>query len=251
MMSSVVSGVGLLDGIPATTSNGRAITKVKCLSEGSVAIDCKVIVPGVEDIMSTLTSSGTFTVAGSSEYSQVEYSGSVLPPVSYPQGNGRIIHPVLGAFDYQCKPDEWLNIDGDAVIAPTWASTKTLKGAAHSLWLGDIRDVVCEERWLGKDGLAMPASQMRMLLAIWIIPVDPTIGYVQWYPNYTTNIGYNVLPVDLVVGSAGRSSMARMAGVGYQVIVLDDVVNTKDIDGGLDGWITQPVTFFLKLVGRI
>lgn len=202
--------------------------------------------------MPTLSSSGSFNVVGQTS-AVAEASTVVIPAVGFPSGLGRIVHPVLGAFDYAYKPDEWVNVDGGgAIVAPTWASTKTLQGSAHSLWTGSISDVVCEERWgVSQQGLSMPIAQLRMLMAIWMNPVDPTVGYVQWFPNYATNVGFNVLPVDLVVGRAGLSTLARLSGIGYQVISLDDVVNYLDAEGNNDGWVTQAVTFFMKLVSEV
>ena len=200
--------------------------------------------------MATLTSSGTFPIANASTYTATA-DVQVLPSVSFPNGLGRLIHPTLGAYDYQYKPDQWVNIDGDVIIAPTWSGTKTLGGAAHALYLGNIADVVCEERWLSAGGLAMPIAMLRMLMAIWLTPVDPAVGYVQWYPSYTTNLGYNVIPADLVVGSAGGSQLARLSGIGTQVISLDDVIHAVKADCSPNGWVTTPVTLFLKIVSQI
>lgn len=185
---------------------------------------------------SVLYSRSEFEVAGAS-VANITLSVPVYPAWPLESGYGRLIHPVLGAFDYEVKPDEWMNIDGDAIIAPVWASTKTLTGSANVLWNGSIRDVIVEERWKALGGLAMPASQLRMLLMMWTNPVDPVEGYVQWYPSYISPLGYNVLPVGLQVGGSG--------------ITFDDVVNYKDADGNPDGWITNPVTFMMKLVGRL
>lgn len=185
---------------------------------------------------STLSSSSTFQIVGEA-VATVELTLPVYPAWPIASGYGRLIHPDLGAFDYEVKPDEWMNIDEDAIIAPVWASTRTLTGAANALWSGNIRDVVVEERWKALGGLAMPISQLRMLLMIWTNPVDPVLGYVRWYPNYVTQNGYNVLPVALEVGGRG--------------ITFDDVVNYLDADGNPDGWVTNPVTFTMKLVARL
>jgi hypothetical protein len=104
------------------------------------------------------------------------------------------------------------------------------------LWNGHIRDVVVEERWKALGGLAMPITQLRMLLAIWTNPIDPDVGYVQWYPNYISSVGFKVLPVNLSTG---------------QGIVFDDIVNYKDPEGNPIGWISAPVSFTMKLVERL
>jgi hypothetical protein len=135
------------------------------------------------------------------------------------------------------KPDEWVNIDAEAIIPPVWASSRTLTSAANVLWQGNLRDVVVEERWKSLGGLAMPITQLRMLLAIWTTPMDPDVGYVQWFPNYITSVGFRVLPINLTAGGQG--------------IAFDDIVNYKDEDGEPIGWMTQPVTFQLKLVERL
>lgn len=182
-----------------------------------------------------LTSSSTITVA-SSTIMTTSTQLQVLPPYLAPNGKGKIVHPLLGAFDYEVKPDEWVNVDGDVIIPPVWSSSKTLSGAANTLWAGNIRDVVAEERW--NQPLSMPITQLRIFLFIWTTPIDPAVGYVQWYPNYINNNGYNVIPLSLSAGDQDN-------------LVFDDVVNTKDFAGNPDGWMTKPVTFKLKLVARI
>lgn len=160
-----------------------------------------------------------------------------LPAWPVQKGRGRIIHPMLGAYDYQVKPDEWVNIDSDILVPPVWASTRTMTGATNVLWKGYIRDVVVQEHWKALGGLAMPIGMMRMLYMIWMNPLDPQIGYVEWYPNYISPLGFKVLPVALFAGGQGN-------------FVFDDVVNYLD-DRGPDGWVTQPVEFHLKIVDRV
>ncbi len=186
--------------------------------------------------MATLTSTATFTVIpASTEIVQLQLSS--LPAFPVQSGRGRIVHPILGAFDYEVKPDEWVNIDADAIIPPTWGSTKTLGGATNVLWQGYLRDVVVEERWKGQGGLSMPITQLRMLAMIWTNPVDPILGYVQWYPNYISPLGYKVIPMLLQAGGQG--------------IVFDDVVNYLAAGDEPDGWMTNPVVFTLRLVERL
>lgn len=183
-----------------------------------------------------LTSTATFLVADAS-LAIAEKDEVVLPALPVESGYGRIVHPQLGAFDYEVKPDEWMNIDADVVVAPIWASTKTLTGAANVLWPGSIRDVVAFERWKPIGGLSMPITQLRMLMLIWTTPVDPTVGYVEWWPNYISPNGFKVIPVDLKVGSEG--------------ITLNDLINTKTPDGDPDGWVDAEITFLMKITGRV
>lgn len=183
-----------------------------------------------------LTSSASFNVVGAAE-ELITLPIEVYPSFPTGYGHGRIIHPTLGAFDYEVKPDEWVNIDADAIIAPIWASTRTMTSAANVLWEGNLRDVTVEERWKALGGLAMPMTQLRMLLAIWTTPMDPDVGYVQWYPTYITNVAFKVLPVALTAGGQG--------------ITFDDVANYLDDDGEPIGWMTNPVTLTMKLVERL
>jgi hypothetical protein len=183
-----------------------------------------------------LRSENTFTVAGAAE-ELIQLPMEVWPAYPAESGHGRIVHPTLGAFDYEVKPDEWVNIDAEAIIAPVWASTRTLTSAANVLWKGNLRDVTVEERWKALGGLSMPITQLRMLLAIWTTPVDPDVGYVHWFPNYITNVAFKVLPIMLSSGGQG--------------ITFDDVVNYKDEDGHPIGWMTNPITFTLRLVGKL
>lgn len=183
-----------------------------------------------------ISNSGTFGVAAATEQ-VVTLPIEVFPTFPEASGRGRLVHPILGAFDYEVKPDQWVNIDADAIIPPIWSSTRTLTSAANVLWEGNIRDVVVEERWRAMGGLAMTISQFRMLLAIWTTPVDPDVGYVHWHPNYITQVAFKVLPVMLSAGGQG--------------VVLDDIVNYLDQDGENIGWVTDPVTLQMKLVERL
>lgn len=184
----------------------------------------------------TLMNNGEFGVSAAAE-KLVTLELEIFPSFPIESGYGRLVHPILGAFDYEVKPDEWVNIDAEAVVPPVWASSRTLTSAANVLWNGNIRDVVVEERWKAAGGLAMPVTQLRMLLAIWTTPVDPDVGYVQWHPNYITPVVFKVLPVALQAGSGG--------------VTFDDVVNYKDEEGNPIGWMTSPVTFTMKLVERL
>lgn len=160
-----------------------------------------------------------------------------LPEFPVQQGRGRLVHPLFGPFDYHAKPDEWVNIDTDIVIPPVWSSVRSLGGSVNALWPGYVRDVVVEERWKSLGGLAMPIGQLRWMIMMWVNPVDPDTGYVQWYPNYVSPLGYRVLLLNLAVG-------------GQQGIALDDVINYLDANGP-DGWVTAPVTLTMKIVERL
>ena len=184
----------------------------------------------------TITNTGIFGVAAAAE-EILTLPIEVLPAYPTPSGKGRLMHPTLGAFDYEVKPDEWVNIDAEAIVPPVWASSRTLTGASNVLWNGNIRDVVVEERWKAFGGLSMPVTQLRMLLAVWTTPMDPDVGYVLWHPNYVTGVTFKVLPVNLQVGGSG--------------ITFDDVIHYKDENGDPIGWVTAPVTFTLKLVERV
>jgi hypothetical protein len=201
--------------------------------------------------MATLTSSGSFTVTEVAlETAQVTVP--VLPSVGYPTGFGRLVHPTLGAMDYDIKPDKWVNIDGDVIPGPVWALTKTLGGSASSLWPGQISDVICQEIWgEAQDGMTMPVAMLRRLLAFWTTPVDPSVGLVQWFPNYVSNKGFNVILADLTVGSGGSGQMARVSGLGQQTIAMTDLVHAKNPDGSNNGWVSETVSLSLKIVGGV
>ncbi len=182
-----------------------------------------------------LASIGTFGVAGLSE--EVVVAPEEQPvSIPVPTGVGRLVHPVLGTYDYEVKPDEWVNVDADAIVAPIWSSARTLTSAASVLWPGHLRDVVAEERWKSLGGLAMPIEMLRELVAIFTTPVDPDEGYVTWSPSYHSGVVFKVLPIQLTVGKQGMT--------------LDDVVHYQTVDGE-DGWVTQPVTLVMRLVERV
>lgn len=150
--------------------------------------------------MTTLTSSATFAVGDSTTASE-STTITVLAAVGSSTGRGRLVHPTFGTYDYAYAPDTWTNIDGDVIVPPLWTSQKTLRGSANTLMVGNIRDVVVEERW--NQGLSQKLSHLRTLLNYWMNPPDPSVAYVTWYPNYTSTLGFKVILVNLTVGGNG------------------------------------------------
>lgn len=148
--------------------------------------------------MTTLTASTTFTVGASSTVTE-SASVIILPAITAGSGRGRLVHPTLGTYDYAYMPDEWINVDGDVIIPPIWSSSKTLDGAANTLWQGHIRDVEVEEHWT----FAVSIAHLRTILSYWQNPPDPDDGYVTWYPNYANGNAYSVLMLDVSVGGQG------------------------------------------------
>jgi hypothetical protein len=184
----------------------------------------------------SLTSSSDITVVSGETMSAV-ISLAVLPSLAAPYGQGKLAHPILGTFEYEYKPDQWVNVDADVVIPPVWSSTKTLSGAANVLWAGNIKDVVVEERWT--QAFCMSVSQLRMMMAVWTTPVDPAQGYVQWMPTYTNDNVYNVIPVELSIGGSNE-------------LVFDDVINARQQNNLPYGVIdTPPVIFKMRIVNRV
>lgn len=198
--------------------------------------------------MATLTSTGTFDITAQAGQSATA-ADFVMPSVNYPNGKGRIVHPTLGAFEYQYPPDEWTNLDGDVLVLPTFAVNKTLQGASTAYWKGNIRDVLVEERWTSLGGMAMPVGQLRTLLACAANPVDPAVGTMQLFPNYTTDIGYNVLLLDIVFGSAGSPGKASLGGFKNQAMVFNAIINAIATDG--NGWMDKPITVFWKILSKV
>jgi hypothetical protein len=176
--------------------------------------------------MSVLTSSATLAIAdGAYEYESVIVT--VLPAAMDGTGTGRLTHPSLGSYDYERPPDEWTNMRGDAVIAPIWATTKTLLGAANTLFAGDLRDVIVEERWT--QSIVWKSSMVDMLLSMWTTPPDPTVAFVQWFPSYANDLGFNVVMIGMTLG--GR-----------------DITTTSLSHGGYD---RGPLTLRMRIVSRV
>lgn len=148
--------------------------------------------------MSTLTGSTTFSIGASSTVTE-SASVVILPAIAAGAGRGRLVHPTLGTYDYAYMPDQWMNVDGDVIIAPIWASSRTLDGAANTLWQGNIRDVEVEERWT----FAVSIAHVRSIVAFWQNPPDPDNGYVAWYPNYANGLGFDVIMSAVTVGGEG------------------------------------------------
>lgn len=151
--------------------------------------------------MTTLSASSTLTLTDGTVTVE-SLPVTVLPALPGGSGKGRLVHPTLGAYDYDLEPSEWTNVLGDVIIAPIWSSNLTLGGASNTVWQGTIKDVLVEERWTAQGGLAMRASQLAMLLSIWQNPPDPATSWVAWYPNYVTTQGFKVVITDLSVGDS-------------------------------------------------
>jgi len=149
--------------------------------------------------VATLTNNTAFTIAASSTV-VADVDVEVISIAASGEGRGRLIHPTLGTFDYLYMPNEWVNMDGDAIIAPKWQTQETLSSGQATLWGGNVRDVECVETWTGPGGLSMPMTMLRMLMQIFQNPVDPTVDYVQWWPSYTNALGFDVVVKSLLVG---------------------------------------------------
>jgi hypothetical protein len=175
--------------------------------------------------MATLTNSTAFTIAAGATV-VADTTVEVVSPAVAGEGVGRLIHPTLGTFDYPYQPEQWTNVDGAAIIAPSWQTTKTLGSGQATLWAGNLRDVEATETWTGPGGLSMPMSMLRMLIAIWQNPPDPTVDYVQWWPSYITTVGYDVVVKNITVGNRSLTFT----------------------DTSLQGWIDLPVTITYQLV---
>ena len=177
--------------------------------------------------MTTLTSSASFTVADAATATATVTLPVIAAGGFSAGGTGRLIHPTLGTYDYARAPNEWTNLDGDVVIPPIWSSTKTLLGAANTLFVGDLRDVTVEETWR-ETGAVMEAAMIRTLLSFWMNPPDPAVAFVQWFPSYTSALGFNVILLDLTL--KGRA------------ITFDSLSH--------QGWVRGPVNLKIKIVSR-
>lgn len=181
--------------------------------------------------MSTLSSTATLTIADAAVAAE-SITVTVLPAPTGGSGPGRLVHPdpALGTFDYWRPPDETSGMLGaGAVIRPIWSSTKTLLGAANTLFAGDIRDVMIEERWT--QTVVFTQAQLEMMVAMWTQPPDPSVAYVQWYPSYLNGLGFNVVLLDLKAGPGGEG------------------ITTTPLRNA--GWVRGPVVLRMRLISQI
>lgn len=187
--------------------------------------------------MTTLTSSATIVIgSGSAQVDSI--SIPILPVISAGTGKGRLIHPTLGTLDYPNCPDEWVNLDSDVIVPPIWTTTKTLQGSQNVLSSSDIRDAVVEEHWTGDVNVTI--GFLRQLIAFWCNPPDPVSGVpVQWWPNYTTALGFNVVLLNLQVGDGLKNVRERYDGI---------VLNTY-AQGEVE-WVTEQVCLTMRIVSR-
>ena len=98
-------------------------------------------------------------------------------------------------------------------------------GGADTLWDGNLRDVVVSEVW---SQSIVPIDHVRALLSYWTQPPNPDSGYVEWWPSYTTTLGFNVV-IESVSGPQGA-------------LLLDHVSR--------QGYARGPVTMSLRIVSR-
>lgn len=163
--------------------------------------------------MPTLTASTLVTIQDATPVVD-SITLSVVPAgTGAPNGTGRLVHPTLGTLDYTLPPHEWTNLDGDVVIKPTWVGTKTLTSTANTLWPGNLRDVVVEESWVPSPGLSMPMAMLRTMMAFFVNPPDLTLDeYVEWYPSYSSTLGFKVVLEDLLVGDASLRMSPQSKG---------------------------------------
>lgn len=173
--------------------------------------------------MTVLSSENTFSI-GDAATVQESVTLTVLPVASPGEGRGRLVHPTLGTYDYAYAPDEWEGIDQDALIAPVWAHARTLDGAANTLWPGHLKDVECAERWTSE--ISMPMDMLRMLLSMWMNPPAPT-SYVQWFPSYTSSLGFKVALLGVTSGG-GVLTLDAISRQGWTAGVIEQRLRIID-----------------------
>lgn len=179
-----------------------------------------------------LTSSSTFDVA---DQAAVTASSSVIvePAVGFGTGGlGRLVHPVLGAYDYALAPAEVEGLDGDVLFGPVWARSPTLGGMVDAVWPGFQRDAFVVERW-GAGMLVGPAVPLALLRTLWAMfanpPADPVANPVIWSPSYATAKSYKVAVADVRAGSRrvtldlfARSQGQALGPVELELRILGD-----------------------------
>jgi hypothetical protein len=179
--------------------------------------------------MTLLTATTNFTILDASPVVE-SVQLSVVAAAAPGTGKGRMIHPTLGSLDYYLAPHEWTSMGEDAIIAPIWTSQMTLSSSANTLWPGVLRDVAPEEHWLPNAGLSMPLPMLKTLIAFWMNPPDPAVGYIEWHPSYVTSLKFQVIITAIEVG--GQPMTMSPQSVGTNLVEF-------------------PVTLKLRIVGRV
>ena len=184
----------------------------------------------------SLSSNATFTVASSGTES-ANVTATVMPAVGYGSGGlGRLVHPTLGTYDYEWKPDQRVNLHGDVVYAPDWVHSKTVGGGALSVGSGKVGDPIVVERWNHGEGI-VPLALVEALLLFLQNPPDIDAGsYVTWSPNYATSRTWNVAIVGLRVGG--------------QEVTIDTWLSEQD-DGTVDGYTLGPCELALRIISEV
>ena len=168
----------------------------------------------------------------------------------------RMTHPETDIADmvYWGNPDQWTNMDSDALLHPITSTVQTLGGRVVNVFPQTVADILVTETWSGGGGQAsIPGSFWRRLFNY--VRNRPAVGtYVTWEPR---DINGRIFQVELVSIIAGRSVRALEAveirdrggkyGGGNVYNALDD------IDGDLvqTGVLAAQVTLTMKLVADI
>lgn len=179
--------------------------------------------------MTLLTATTNFTILDASPVVE-SITLSVVAAGAPGTGTGRMVHPTLGTLDYTLPPHEWTSMGEDAIISPIWASLQTLSSSANTLWPGNLRDVAPEERWIPSAGLSMPLPMLKALIAFWMNPPDPAVGYIEWHPSYVTTLKYHVVITSVEVSGAPMTMSPQTVGT--------DLVE-------------YPVTVKMRITGRV
>ena len=168
----------------------------------------------------------------------------------------RMTHPETDIADliYWGNPDQWTNMDNEALLHPITSTVQTLGGRVVNVFPQTIEDILVTEIWSGGAGQgSIPGSFWRRLFNY--VRNRPNVGeYVTWEPRDINDRTFKVVLVSVIAGKSVRALEVvevRDRGGKYNG---GDVYNAlDDIDGDLvqTGILATQVTLTMKLVADI
>ena len=168
----------------------------------------------------------------------------------------RMTHPETDIADliYWGNPDQWTNMDNDALLHPITSTVQTLGGRVVNVFPQTVADILVTETWSGGAGQAsMPGSFWRRLFNY--VRNRPNVDeYVTWEPRDINDRIFQVVLVSVIAGRSVRALEAvevRDRGGKYDGGGVYNALD--DIDGDLvqTGVLATQVTLTLKLVADI
>ena len=181
-----------------------------------------------------------------------------------PLAKSRLVYPgsppAFNPITYFVNPDKRGGFDNDQLILPpSRTAVKTLDDHVVISFENTVVDRFVEERWTVDRGkLSMPTSFYRELRNYNENTPDPeTLGFIQWFPENQSSLGWNVVFISLNAGTDPEMPMVgpeyRPEGgggnVGGEIIAGPDGDLAAECDSA--GWQRDELVLRMLLVSQV